>query len=294
MKKTNRRQLSVFIPSVLVSRSVNILKSIPGFEEAPVTNKHEAIRGRIGDKTVIVYHSGSIVYEESLEEVRSMLEEILYEYHRAGGTVLGSDEAGKGEALGPLVIAATALTPRQAAYLQSIGVADSKIVPEGRIRELAREIKRFSLGYSVLMITPYRFNEIFKTKKYGNLNDILAKGHIQVLKKVVSKIREKPAKVIIDKFDSSKSGSRIRIIKEVLQGLKVEAVEKGEVFPAVAAASILARDSYLKWISRNIDKEVLEKMQKKDYSTIGKEKLLRSFKICYLNLEAGKNLKANS
>jgi len=284
LKKTSGRQVSVFIPNALVSRIANRLKTIQGFEEAPVTSRYEAIRGRVEDKTVIIYYSGSVVYDESLERFRSMLEEVLYEYHKTDGMVVGSDEAGKGEALGPLVIAATALTPRQAAYLQSIGVADSKIVPENRIRELAKRIKQFSLGYSILRIPPSKLNEMFEMKeKYGNLNDILAKGHYKVLKSVLSKVSEKPAQIIIDKFDSSKTNRRIRIIENALGGLTVQAVEKGEVFPAVAAASILARESYLRWIRRNIGKEILEKIRKGDYASVGsKEKMESYFKMCYI------------
>ncbi|MGB9718227.1 MAG: hypothetical protein ACPL4E_07305, partial [Thermoproteota archaeon] len=246
--------------------------------------RYEAIRGRLRGKTVIIYRSGSVVYDEALKEVGSMLEEALYEHYMKAGTVVGSDEAGKGEALGPLVIAAAALTPRQAAYLQSIGVADSKIVPGNRIPELARRIKHFSLGYSILRIPPFKLNEMFEKKeKHGNLNDILAKGHCKVLKSVLSKISEKPVQIIIDKFDSSKTNRRTRIIENGLGGLSVQTVEKGEVFPAVAAASILARNSYLTWISRNLSRETLKRIKEGDYSAVGsRESLPYYFKMCYL------------
>lgn len=274
--------MSAFVPNALVNRIANLLKTIPGFEEAPLTSRYEVIRGRVENKTVIIYYSGSVVYDESLERFRSMLEEVLYEYRKADGMVVGSDEAGKGEALGPLVIAATALTPRQAAYLQSIGVADSKIVPENRIRELAKRIKQFSLGYSVLRIAPSKLNEMFEMKdKYGNLNDILAKGHCKVLKSVLSKVSEKPARIIIDKFDSSKTNRRTRIIENALGGLTVQAVEKGEVFPAVAAASILARNNYLAWIQDNVSEEMLRQIREGDYHMVERSKT-SYFKTCYL------------
>lgn len=276
--------MTAFIPDTLVTKIVDLLESIPGFKEAPVTSRYEAIRGRVGNRIVIIYRSGSVVYDEALEEVRSLLEEALHEHYKEEGIVVGSDEAGKGETLGPLVVAATALTPRQAAYLQSIGVADSKIIPENRVPELARRIRQRSLEYSVLKIEPLKLNEMFRMKeKYGNLNDILARGHRQVLKRIVSKTSEKPTLVIIDKFDSSKDGVRMRLIKKALGGLRVKAVEGGEVFPSVAAASILARESYLRWVRRNTDKEILEKIRKGDYAAIGsQEKMEYYFKICYI------------
>lgn len=284
MEKPRVRQISAFIPSFLVCKIAETLAAIPGFEQMPVTSKYEAIRGRLSGKTVIIYRSGSVVYDEALKEVRNMLEETLYEHYKTAGTTIGSDEAGKGEALGPLVIAAVALTPRQAAYLQSIGVADSKIVPEDRIQELAKRIKQFSLGSSVLRIPPHKLNEMFEAKgKHGNLNDILAKGHSKVLKSVLSKISEKPTQIIIDKFDSSKTDRRTKIIENALGGLRVQAVEKGEVFPAVAAASILARSSYLAWISRNLNGETLRRVKEGDYSAVGTmESLSYYFKMCYL------------
>ncbi len=284
MEKPRVRQVSALIPSFLACKIAGQLTAKPGFEQAPVTSKYEAIRGRLRGKTVIIYRSGSIVYDEALKEVRSMLEEALYDYYKAAGILIGSDEAGKGEALGPLVIAAVALTPRQAAYLQSIGVADSKIIPENRILELAKSIKRFSLGYSILRIPPFKLNEMFRAKeKHGNLNDILAKAHCKVLKSVLSKISEKPSQIIIDKFDSSKTNRRTKIIENALNGLRVQAIEKGEVFPAVAAASILARSSYLKWISRKLDVETLRRVKEGEYSAVGaKESLPQYFKMCYL------------
>ncbi|MBO3810089.1 MAG: hypothetical protein FGF50_10930 [Candidatus Brockarchaeota archaeon] len=285
LEKHRVRQVSAFIPSFLARKIAGQLTATPGFEQAPVTNRYEAIRGKLRGKTVIIYRSGSVVYDEALKEVRSILEEALYEHYRTAGTTIGSDEAGKGEALGPLVIAAVALTPRQAAYLQSIGVADSKIVPESSIHVLAKNIERVSLGHSVLIISPYRLNQMFEKKwKYGNLNDILARAHRQVLGRVVSKIAEEPARIIIDKFDSSRSGERVRLIQDAFPRLKVQAVEKGEVFPAVAAASILARSSYLKWIHRNINGEVHERVKNGDYNVLNEDrKILHCFKAYCFN-----------
>lgn len=283
--------MSALIPGPLISRFIGSLKTVTGFEEFPVTSRYEAIRGRVRSKTVIAYSSGSIVYDESLEEIRKMLEEALYEYYKAEGIVVGSDEAGKGEALGPLVVAANALNPRQAAYLQSIGVMDSKLIPENRIPKLASEIKRVSLGYSILRITPIKLNKMFKMReKYGNLNEILALAHIKVLGKTISKMSEKPSRIVIDKFDSSKSEKSTRIIREAFGDLRIDAITGGEAIPAVAAASVLARNSYLKWISRNLDEEALRRVKEGAHSAVGgRSKLKNYFKICYLKDFKGKN-----
>ncbi|MGQ9479748.1 MAG: hypothetical protein ACUVQ0_07070 [Thermoproteota archaeon] len=276
------KQVSVLLPSPIMGEVISLIRSLTGFEEVPSTSSYEALRGRIKGGTVIVYKSGSIVYDSSLEEVRRIIENTLYRLYKSDGVVVGSDEAGKGEALGPLVVAAVALNPRQAAFLQSVGVADSKIVPENRIPELARITRRNSLAYSILRISPLRLNEMFRRRdKYGNLNDILAEGHRKVLSRVLSKTPELPSKIIVDKFDSSKEGRRIRMIEGSI-GVDIEAVAGGETYPAVAAASILARNSYLKWIRRNLSLEALSEIKSGNYSVIEPARRPCYFKLRYL------------
>lgn len=277
------RQVSAFLPISLTGRFIELLKSAQGFEESKAANKYEILRGRIGSRTIIVYNSGKIVYDGFLEEVREMLEMILYEHYSEEGLVVGSDEAGKGEALGPLVVAAVALNPRQAAYLQSIGVADSKTIPDRRILKLAGEIRKASSGHCVLKASPSKLNEIFRMReKYGNLNDVLATMHSKALKKVVSKMPEERVRIIVDKFDSSRDGRRMRRIEEALGGLKVEDMVGGEKVPAVAAASVLARAGYLTWIRKNLDDAALKRVRRKDYRLLPKEKIPLLFKIHYL------------
>jgi len=55
--------------------------------------------------------------------------------------LIGSDEAGKGEWLGPMTIAAVALTPQQSLYLVTQGVMDSKKLRLETILQLAGIIK---------------------------------------------------------------------------------------------------------------------------------------------------------
>lgn len=56
--------------------------------------------------------------------------------------IVGSDETGKGEWLGPMTIAAVAITPEQSSYLVTQGVMDSKELKIQRIIELTDVIKK--------------------------------------------------------------------------------------------------------------------------------------------------------
>ncbi|MEM2608210.1 MAG: hypothetical protein ABIM44_01785 [candidate division WOR-3 bacterium] len=282
MKNPSGRQLSVFIPNFLIGRVIESLNSVAGFKRIPVTSRYEALRGIVKDKTIIVYQSGSVVYDKSLKEIKNAIEEVLYEYYRREGTIIGSDEAGKGEALGPLTVAAVALNPRQAAHLQSIGVMDSKLISDNRIFKLTREVRKASLAHSILKIVPFRLNKMLEEGKYGNLNDILAMGHAKVLKKIVSEISKESFKIIIDKFDSSKGDKRLRMIEEYLNGIKVHAIVGGEACPAVAAASILARAAYLKWVFSNVGEVAFNKIKEGDYSMIKEDEKHLYFKMRYM------------
>lgn len=90
--------------------------------------------------------------------------------------IVGSDEAGKGEWLGPLTVAAVALTPEQSSYLITQGVMDSKELKIEKIIELSDIIRKKCLSYHVITITPKKFNLLLlEVKREGkSLNDILA------------------------------------------------------------------------------------------------------------------------
>ena len=61
--------------------------------------------------------------------------------------VLGLDEAGRGAALGPMVIAGVVLDPAQVECLTRLGVRDSKLISGGRAR--ARRRRRELAGHIV-------------------------------------------------------------------------------------------------------------------------------------------------
>lgn len=285
-----KTQLSAFIPPDLNSLLCHDLISSIGFQEEAPTNRYETLRGRLDGKLVIVYSSGKVVYEQS-EEIRQVLERVLYGKYREEGIVVGSDEAGKGEAAGPLVVAAVALDPRQASFLESIGVTDSKVVPEGMIGGLANAIKRKSISHEVLTIEPFRFNRLFDASRSAgkNLNDILASGHGRVLNAVVRRLQAKPAKIIVDEFDSSRKKAKTRIIEGLLDGESVQAMPHAEATPSVAAASILARNSYLTWIMRNLTQSQIQQMKSGRYDLIQSQPdVQRCFKVSYLAKLAGR------
>ncbi len=152
---------------------------------------------------------------------------------------IGSDESGKGDYFGPLVIGAVYLPDGQAPVLRELGVKDSKRTSDNRCRELAEVIKR-GYKHSVVAIGPERYNELYE--RLRNLNRILAWAHARAIENILGEV---PCKLAItDQF-----GDRGYVLQALMQkGKTIELVQKprAEEDMAVAAASILARAEFLK------------------------------------------------
>ncbi len=219
--------------------------------------EYEAFRIRFAEESVIAYTSGKIVSNgPRAEAIVQIAVRSLTPDSEETGLVIGSDEAGKGEWLGPMVVAAVALTPNQSRVLQSLGVMDSKEVPIERLGELAIEIESTCSSRSVLLISPQTFNERFEElhKEGKNLNDLLAWGHSRVIAEVYNDVTsDTPIRVVVDEFARKKTELRLsRVVP--LEEIELIQRPRAEDEIAVAAASILAREAREVWIDRFSDK----------------------------------------
>ena len=80
---------------------------------------------------------------------------------------IGIDESGKGDYFGPLVVAAVFVDATTQGELALMAVRDSKKISDGRILELAPDIKTIC-PHSVIVIGPQKYNELYA--KIKNLN----------------------------------------------------------------------------------------------------------------------------
>ena len=152
---------------------------------------------------------------------------------------IGTDESGKGDYFGPLVIAGFFLPDGQEGVLKEFGVRDSTTLSDNRCREIA-EILKAGYTHAVVAIGPEKYNELYA--KMRNLNRLLAWGHARAIENILAEVP--CTKVVTDQF-----GDERFVLNALLkQGRTIELVQrtKGESDPAVAAASILARAEFLK------------------------------------------------
>ncbi len=228
------------------------------------------------DKTNIVfYESGKLVVQGkgTAEFVEFVLEpEILKEVKLGYETILnpelllpriGVDESGKGDFFGPLSIAGVYVNEKVIAAWKDLGIRDSKnISSDKKIAELAEKIRTTpGCVTDSVVIGNEAYNRLYAKMK--SVNTLLAWGHARVIENLLGKryqMNPPPVKAISDQFAASKS-----VIEKALmaQGKELQLVQrhKAEEDIAVAAASILARDEFVKGLAK-LEKQFEMKLPK--------------------------------
>lgn len=153
---------------------------------------------------------------------------------------IGSDESGKGDYFGPLVVAAVALTFDNWRVVQALGVQDSKSLSDARVSALASQI-RGAFPNKVVVVGNRRYNELWR--EMGSLNRLLAWAHARAIEDVVESAPGATA-AVADQFgdESLITNALMRKGRE----LRLVQMHRAERDPAVAAASILARAEFLR------------------------------------------------
>ncbi len=165
---------------------------------------------------------------------------------RVDEPIIGTDESGKGDYFGPLVIAAMLVHPQDVPILRMQNVRDSKTVGDREAMEIAEMLEEaYPTRIAVVSISPHRYNEMHGEFR-GNLNLLLAWGHAQVVANILA--GESCGRVLSDRFGNE------RLIRDALAkkdiDVKLEQRVRAESHPAVAAASILARARFLRELRR--------------------------------------------
>lgn len=160
---------------------------------------------------------------------------------------IGVDESGKGDYLGPLVIAGVYTEADTARYLLDAGVCDSKKISSSeKFKTLAAIIKQApNVAYHVLSISPQRYNELYEEMK--NLNKLLAWGHATVIANLHQQRPDCP-RALSDQFANPRVLQAALAKKRI--NIHLEQKTKAESDIAVAAASILARAKFEDWMEK--------------------------------------------
>lgn len=158
------------------------------------------------------------------------------------GDYIGTDESGKGDYFGPLVIAGVHINDEQAKSLVAVGVMDSKKLTDAKIDSLVSKIYSVVGDEAIASVElePTRYNSMYAQYKSSgkNLNHLLAWGHATVMEALLERFPD-CKQAIADQF-----GNERYILSQLQtrgQAIHLQQTPRAEANIGVAAASVIAR-----------------------------------------------------
>jgi ribonuclease HIII len=185
--------------------------------------------------------------------LRPLMEKIAYEQtisidsaalkHHNWKQWIGSDESGKGDFFGPLVICSFFCRNDMVENLRKWGVRDSKLLNDAAIAKTAKQIlQKYGTHAKVIILKPEKYNALYaEFRKTGKkLNEMMTWMHGTA---IADLLKLYPCDgVLIDQFQKSNNLS-----KQIKKNYNITVLERtqAESDIAVAAASIIARYHFL-------------------------------------------------
>ena len=227
------------------------------YKPAEVPHTRIAVKGP--DCSINLYKSGKCLVQGkgALEWVQFVLEPEILGEARAGyeemlepeasDPHMGIDESGKGDFFGPLVVSAAYINPALGKKFAKLEVQDSKrITSDAKAVKTARALRDI-LGnrFSLVRIQNPAYNRMYA--KSRNVNRMLAWGHARAIEDLLEVVPSCP-RALSDQF-----GPTARIEQALMEkGRKIimEQRPRAESDPAVAAASIFARATFVTALQR--------------------------------------------
>jgi len=160
---------------------------------------------------------------------------------------IGIDESGKGDFFGPLVVGAAYTDEDLARSMKAMGVKDCKLLGDAQVLAIGAKL-RLLLGparFRLVSIGPEAYNRLYA--KIRNVNNLLAWAHARAIENLLEGVPDCP-RAVADQFGAE------TVIKRALmkkgKNIKLEQRHKAESDIAVAAASILAREGFLRSLKK--------------------------------------------
>lgn len=180
--------------------------------------------------------------EEEKKNKKKDQEKELYTQLRNISSI-GSDEVGTGDFFGPIVVTACYVPKNNEQSLIELGVKDSKLLDDNKIKEIAPKIIE-KIDYKTFALHNKDFNEY--SKKGYNMNKIKAILHNKVLSDLKQKHENEYDKIIVDQFAPPKKYFEYleeanNVVKNITFTPKAESISI-----AVACASMISRYLFLK------------------------------------------------
>ena len=160
----------------------------------------------------------------------------------------GSDESGKGDYFGPLVVCCAYTDERLSDEMQKLGVKDCKQMSDKSVLTVGMQLRRLLglNGYSVVKLGPAAYNRLYA--KMRNINRMLAWAHGTAIEELLTK-QQGCGRVVVDQFARTEDTIK-RALKPLGKKAEIVQMHKAESDIAVAAASVIAREIFLRDIQK--------------------------------------------
>ena len=160
---------------------------------------------------------------------------------------MGIDESGKGDFFGPLVACAAYTDPTLSAKMRKMGVRDCQKLSDAQVLAIGAKARAL-LGpnrFKLVAIGPEAYNRLYA--KNRNVNSVLSWAHARAIENLLETMPSCP-RAVADQFGAE------HLIKRALmqkgRAIVLEQHHKAESDIAVAAASVIAREYFLRALAR--------------------------------------------
>ncbi|ASN05052.1 ribonuclease HIII [Virgibacillus necropolis] len=228
------------------------------------TPQGAVFRAKTSNAVITAYRSGKVMFQgksaefESIKWVNELVDEqkqvkpISKSKHSLAppstlfnDAHIGSDEAGTGDYFGPMTVASVFVKKEQIAKLKEIGVQDSKNLTDTTIKRLSKEILKLDITYSLLVLRNPKYNAL-KARGWSQ-GKMKAMTHHHAIGNVVKNVEGSYEGIVIDQFCEPSLYNKYIASEQQKSALNTYFITKAESHSiAVAAASIIARTSFLK------------------------------------------------
>ncbi|MEG2283260.1 MAG: ribonuclease HIII [Bacilli bacterium] len=260
------------------------------------------------DTVITMYESGKIMFQGTSADVDANMWKAMDgqsatpelekkekeakegKYHNCSS--VGSDEVGTGDYFGPVVVSSAYVRKEDVAYLEELGIRDSKKLTDDKILKMAPQIVK-RIKYRSIILSNSEYNEKYGTNT--NMNKIKAIMHNKMLYQIMEEEKPEIDYIIVDEF--AKENKYYDYIKDsayIQRGITFMTKAEDKNL-AVACASIISRYIFIKEFDKLSDslhiplqkgagagvdiigKEVVEKY--------GEDKLKEVAKLNFLNTQ---------
>ncbi|WP_348665109.1 ribonuclease HIII [Dubosiella newyorkensis] len=210
-------------------------------------SNYTIFQAKLESMSITAYASGKVVYQG---KDLSFLEPEPEKKTEAIFPQAGSDEVGTGDYFGPVVVAACIVDQKAAEKLMTLQITDSKKMKDAFILQVEETIKELC-PHSILIVNNAKYNAMSSRYNMVAMKCIL---HNQAYWNLEQKGNPLPSLSVVDQFVQEKSYYRyLQGQDHVVKDLHFETKAESK-YLAVAAASVLARATFLKYMDKMSEK----------------------------------------